>query len=77
MGANASPIEDLMLDQSIRYAQEHDDNDLYSDQIKIVKEQVEIIRNLKPQDSDNKSILLGAPVSYWLFLKYYDPLIIA
>lgn len=77
LGANASPIEDLMLDQSIRYAQEHDDNDLYSDQIKIVKEQVEIIRNLKPQDSDNKSILLGAPVSYWLFLKYYDPLIIA
>lgn len=73
---NASPIEDLMVLQT-EYLYGLDGNLSKTEKkgIQAVKDTAEIIRNLQPGDNYASSELFNAPVSYWLDLQNYNPVL--
>jgi len=46
-------------------------------QLEALTEQVNLVHGLKPADAANRTPILGAPASYWLDLRGYDPPIAA
>ncbi len=65
MAGNARPVEDLMIDQAVYLK-------LPAADIEGIKTQAKRIKALEAADTDAPA-LLGAPPSYWLDLKEYDP----
>lgn len=75
MAGCVRPLEDLMLEQynyilSIDKTMEQSKKD---ETLKQIKTAVNSIKNLKKSDINSSGEILGAPVSYWLDLKGYNP----
>ncbi|NIT55648.1 MAG: DUF3887 domain-containing protein [Aliifodinibius sp.] len=76
MAGNTKSLEDLILDQT-HYLMMIDGTISEDEkaQLKILKEEVNKVKNLKSFDnSPSSQHLLGAPKKYWLDLQKYDPI---
>ena len=73
MAGATRPLEDLMVEQT-RYILESDGSLSAQDQLRLsqLQQQVDALKALTLQTADDASIL-GAPASYWLDLKNYQP----
>lgn len=74
LAGSTRPLEDMILEQ-MRYIFSLDGklSDEEKAQLDEIKRQGEQIKNLKPSDAQSAKLLLGAPASYWLDLRGYDP----
>jgi uncharacterized protein len=74
MAGPARPLEDAIVAQ-IRYLAEADGSISVEEQQTIDRAAAlaEDIRGLKPEDAANGRMVSGAPASYWLDLRGYDP----
>jgi uncharacterized protein len=68
------PLEDAILEQTT-YILSIDGGISKEEQVKLdeVKQLVEKVKGLKPEDANSSTDLFGAPASYWLDLRGYDP----
>jgi fermentation-respiration switch protein FrsA (DUF1100 family) len=73
MAGPTRPLEDLMLEQT-RYILESDGSLSAEEQAQVneLQQQVEAVKALSAQSSNPEGIL-GAPASYWVDLKDYQP----
>jgi hypothetical protein len=70
----AKPFEDAFIDQmTYIYSLEEKISDEEKKNFEEIKQVVTKIKNLKPSDASSPVNLLGAPASYWLDLKGYNP----
>jgi fermentation-respiration switch protein FrsA (DUF1100 family) len=74
MAAPTTPLEDAFVRQyeyllALDGSLSDDDRKLIAD----IKRQTDRIKQLTPADLSSKELLHGAPVSYWLDLRAYDP----
>jgi len=71
----ARPLEDLVLEQAQYIVSQSGKPSLQEQQqIQAIEQQVQAIKALQPSgDGSGKEMLLGAPASYWLDLRGYDP----
>jgi dienelactone hydrolase len=69
LGANARPLEDLIVEQAEYVAAPAKD-------LEGIRAAVKRVKTLEPGDSDAPQ-LLGIPASYWVDLKGYDPVALA
>ncbi len=77
LGANASPLEDVMYDQIVRYVQDHGENAASSEEVRAVSEQRSQIKKLTEKDYNSNIFLLGLPAKYWLYFQNYNPVVSA
>lgn len=75
MAGPARPLEDLVLEQARTIVSQSGKPSLQEQQqIQAIEQQVQAIKALRPSGDDSgKEMLLGAPASYWLDLRGYDP----
>ena len=75
MAGPARPLEDLVLEQAQYIVSQSGKPSLQEQQqIQAIEQQVQAIKALQPSgDGSGKEMLLGAPASYWLDLRGYDP----
>jgi len=78
MAGATRPMEQAILDQT-RYLALADGSISAEEQAQLeaLTEQVNLVHGLKPADAANRTPILGAPASYWLDLRGYDPPIAA
>ena len=74
MAGAARPLEVAVLEQA-RYLARADGSISSEEQLTIDRAQalVDYVRNLKPEDARSTERMFGAPASYWLDLRGYDP----
>lgn len=72
------PLEDLFPEQ-FNYIFSLDGNitDAEKTELERIKKQVEQVKSLKDSDASSATLLLGAPVSYWLDIRGYAPPMVA
>ena len=75
MAGPARSLEDLVLEQARYIVSQSGEPSLQEQQqIQAIEQQVQAIKALQPSgDGSGKEMLLGAPASYWLDLRGYDP----
>jgi fermentation-respiration switch protein FrsA (DUF1100 family) len=75
MAGPARPLEDLVLEQVRTIVSQSGKPSLQEQQqIQAIEQQVQAIKALQPSgDGSGQEMLLGAPASYWLDLRGYDP----
>ena len=73
LAGNTRPVEDLVIEQTAYLASLSGDlNEEQKRQLEDLRETVERIRSLEAGEESTAAIL-GAPLSYWMDLKGYDP----
>jgi dienelactone hydrolase len=74
MAGAARPIEQAILEQT-EYIAKADGNVTPEEQTQIdaARKLVDTVRALTPEDAKNSQPIFGAPASYWLDLRGYDP----
>jgi hypothetical protein len=75
MAGPTRPLEDLVLEQAQYIVSQSGNPSLQEQhQIQALEQQVQAIKALQPSgDGSGKEMVLGAPASYWLDLRGYDP----
>ncbi|MEN6582686.1 MAG: alpha/beta fold hydrolase [Armatimonadota bacterium] len=79
MAGSTRPLEDVMLDQIMYIASLNEPmTDDIRKEIDNYKQQIAIVKNLKPSaKSSASSLIIGVPASYWLDLRGYSPAVAA
>jgi hypothetical protein len=68
------PMEDTIIEQmTYIFSLEEKISDEEKKKLEEVKQLVTKIKNLKPSDASSSISIMGAPASYWLDLRGYDP----
>ncbi len=74
MAGPTRPLVDVLFDQYLYFQSR---GLITAAQVAAVKKQVEAIDALTPADAGRGSNLMGAPASYWLYLRDYHPAAVA